>query len=214
LSSLFLYKIKSNYFYILIFFHLLFALLFLNIYSHPHSRVIASNWIYQNISVGSTVTSEYWDDPLPLSIYPNSHDNFVPITIAPYDFDTSEKIDKLYSQINSANYIVMSSNRLWGSIPLVPKLYPFTSKYYQDLFSRKLNYSKILEVNSYPGIFLPFVKNCYYFGLSNYPGVKNNWFDIDKQCLYPGIYLRDDTAEESFTVYDHPKVLIFARNDN
>ena len=104
----------------------------------------------------------------------------------------------------------MSSNRLWGSIPLVPDLYPSTSKYYQDLFANKLNFSKILEINSYPGFNIPFIKNCYYFGLTNMPH-NNSWF-VKINCLHPGIYFRDDTAEEAFSVYDHPKVLIFTND--
>lgn len=213
ISSLFFLNLKSKYFYTLLFLHFLFALSFLNIYRFPHTRVIASNWIYQNIAVGSTITNEYWDDALPLSIYPNYPQSYSTVTVAPYDFDTPEKIDKLYSQINLADYIFMSSNRLWASIPLVPKLYPYTSLYYDNLFAQKLNFTKVLEVNVYPGFSLPFLNKCFYFGPSNFPGIKNNWFDIDDKCLSPGVYLRDDTAEESFTVYDHPKVLIFSRTN-
>jgi hypothetical protein len=41
--------------------------------------------------------------------------------------------------------------------------------------------------------------------------IDNKFFDIDKNCSYPGIYFRDDLAQESFTVYDHPQVIIFSR---
>ncbi len=210
---LFSFTKKSIYLIIIITLHFIYGLAFLNIYSHNHTRVDASNWIYQNIPPQSYITNEYWDDPLPLNLinYPSGIYN--QITLTPYDIDSPEKIDKLYSQIYQADNIIMSSNRLWGSIPLVPQLYPDTSQFYQNLFSTKLDFKKTLEVNSYPGFNLPLLKYCYYFGPSNFPGSNNNWFDIDKQCLYPGIYLRDDTAEEAFSVYDHPKVLIFTRTN-
>jgi len=201
---------QTVYFILIIVFHFIYGFSFLNIYSHNHARVDASDWIYQNISPQSTITNEYWDDPLPLPIQNFFSNIYHQVTLSPYDSDTPQKIDKLYSQIDSADYIIMSSNRLWASIPLVPKLYPFTSKYYQDLFSGKINYSKILEINSYPGFNLPFIKNCYYFGPTNMPH-NSSWF-VKINCLYPGIYFRDDTAEEAFSVYDHPKVLIFRNN--
>jgi hypothetical protein len=108
--------------------------------------------------------------------------------------------------------MVLSSNRLWASIPQVPRRYPQTTEFYEKLFTGKLNYNNVLEVSSYPGFTVPFLNKCYYIGMSNLPGVKNKWFDVESGCMYPGIYLRDDTAEESFSVYDHPKVFIFQRN--
>ncbi len=213
LASLPFIKSKSKLLSLFLLCHFLYAVGFLNIYSYPHSRVQASAWIYNNIAPGLTITNEYWDDPLPLSLRNNYSSIYNGIMLSPYDSDSPEKIQKLYNLINSADYIFMSSNRLWGSIPLVPHLYPYTSDYYKNLFSHNLNYKKVLEINSYPGFNIPIIKYCYYFGPSNFPGIQNNWFDVDKRCLYPGIYLRDDTAEESFTVYDHPKVLIFARTD-
>lgn len=186
---------------------------FINIYSVPHSRNQASLWIYQNLPGGSVITNEYWDDPLPLSLPGYSPNLFNGIMVSPYDPDSSEKIAKLNLQINSADYLIMSSNRLWGSIPLVPQKYPLTSKFYQDLFSQKLNFSPLIEINVYPGFRLPFLKKCYYFGPTNFPGITNHWFAVDSRCFYPGIYFRDDIAEEAFTVYDHPKVLIF-KNKN
>jgi len=210
LCLFFAYLSKDNkYQKIFIIFHLIFGLLFLNIYSHNHTRVDASKWIYQNVPSGSIITNEYWDDPLPLNIKSYNASVYNGLTLSPYDPDSAQKIDNLYSQINSADYIVMSSNRLWHSIPF-STIYPLTSKYYSDLFSGKLNFIKVFENNSYPGLSLPLDK-CYYFGPTNFPGIKNDWFSIDSNCLYPGIYLRDDSAEEAFTVYDHPKVLIFQK---
>lgn len=196
---------------ILFFLHLIYGLFFLSIYTRPHSRVQASNWIYQQLPAGSRITNESWDDPLPLYLSPRHPNIYQSITLPLYDPDTPEKWQNINPILDNTDYIIMSSNRLWGSIPKVSIKYPISSKFYQDLFNENLNFKKLIEVNSYPGLNLPFLSGCYYFGPTDYPGLKPSWFDIDSNCSYPGIYLRDDIAEEAFSVYDHPKVLIFAR---
>ncbi|PIU73254.1 hypothetical protein COS78_03260 [Candidatus Shapirobacteria bacterium CG06_land_8_20_14_3_00_40_12] len=185
---------------ILIVFHFLFCFTFLGIYSHPHSRVQASTWINQNLPAASVLSTEYWDDILPL----DNNQRFDIQTLAIASPDTPEKWEKINDQLKEIDYLILSSNRAWASITKVSKLFPETSSFYQGLFSEK----PLKEFNSYPGFSLPFLRSCYYFGPTNKP-LEKGWFAQDPNCLYPGIYLRDDTAEEAFTVYDHPKVLIF-----
>lgn len=190
-------------------FQFLSVLFFLSIYSHLHSRVMASRWILENIPPGSNLSAEYWDDALPLGAQNYQHSS-----LALFDPDTSQKWQKINSDLNQIDYLILSSNRLWASIPRVPDLYPISSPFYQDLFSGNKNFTLIKKFTSYPGLPLPFLKHCFYFGPSNYPAPKNHWLEVDRDCLYPGVYFRDDTAEEAFTVYDHPQVLIFRRQNN
>lgn len=211
LSSYYLSKFKKTFIIkSVIIYQILFAFCFISIYSRPHSRVQASQWIYQNISPGSVITNEYWDDPLPLYLPGRDPNTYQGIMLPLYDGDSQQKWSVLRPQIDSANYLIMSSNRLWGSIPKVPHLYPQTSQFYRDIFNQQTNFKLATKFVSYPGISLSFLNKCYYFGPTNYPSVYNNWFEVDSNCNYPGIYLRDDTADESFTVYDHPQVLIFS----
>ncbi len=213
LSSYYLSFLKKTIFIkLLITFQLLSVFFFLSIYSHPHSRIQASRWIYQNISPGSVITNEYWDDPLPLYLPEENPNNYQGIMLPLYDSDSQQKWSILKPQIDSADYLIMSSNRLWGSIPKVPNIYPQTSQFYQDIFNYHTDFKPIAKFVSYPGVYLPFLTSCYYFGPTNYPSKTNNWFEIDSNCNYPGIYLRDDIAEEAFSVYDHPQVLIFSRH--
>lgn len=194
--------------------HIIYCFAFLSIYSRPHSRIQSSVWIYQNIPPKSKIANEYWDDPLPLYL-PNYIFDYQNEMLHFYDSDSKEKWQKINSILKDTNYLFMTSNRLWGSIPRVPDKYPITAKFYQDVFDEKLNFKKVLEINSYPGFVIPFLKQCFYLGPTNFPyaNQKNKWFEIDKNCEYPGIFLRDDIAEEAFTIYDHPKVLIF-KNTN
>ncbi|RLC34188.1 hypothetical protein DRH14_03515 [Candidatus Shapirobacteria bacterium] len=198
---------------ILFAFHFLYFFAFLSIYSRPHSRLQASTWIYQHLPANSVITNEAWDDPLPLNLPRHLSSVYQGKMLSLYDPDAPEKWLKLNPIFKQADYLIMSSNRLWGSIPRLPQRYPQTTKFYQQLFDNQSNFKKLIEINSYPGIALPFLKKCYYFGPTNFPYKENTneWFTIDNQCLHPGIYIRDDTSEEAFTVYDHPKVLIFKK---
>ena len=193
--------------------NLIYCFLFLSIYTKPHTRIQASEWIYQNIPSNSTIANEYWDDALPLSLDYSSSSLYSNQNLHLYDSDTETKWQEINSILDNTDYIFLTSNRLWSSIPTVPTRYPIATKYYQDLFDGNSQFKKIIEFNSYPGIHLPFLKKCFYFGPTNYPYLetKNHWFDIDSTCSYPGIYLRDDNAEEAFSVYDHPKVIIFKK---
>jgi hypothetical protein len=199
-------KIKKSLIIFIWILFILFATAFFSFYSRPNSRVQASNWVNQNIPKDSVLSSEYWDDALPLG-----YSDYKNISLPLFDSDSDEKWEKINKSLGEIDYLIMSSNRLWASIPRVPDKYPQASEFYKNLFAEKLNFRKIKEFNSYPGFSLPFLKSCFYFGPTNYPGIKNNWFSADKHCSYPGIYFRDDTAEEAFTVYDHPKVLIFKK---
>lgn len=156
----------------------------MNIYSHPITRVSASSWIYENIPPGSVIANEHWDDPLPLHLPGKTPQSFTGEMLPLYDPDTPEKWEKINALLTNIDYLILSSNRLYGSIPKVPERYPLTSRYYQDLFSGKLGFKKTAEFSSYP---------CF-------PPGQNYLF-----CF------NDDSSEEAFTVYDHPKVIIFKK---
>lgn len=176
-------KIKNNFLLLVIYLLLLiWPLSFIQIYSRPHSRVTASYWIYENVPPGSTISCEHWDDCLPLSLGSyNSWQFYRTETLELYNPDTWEKWKKVNKQLGKLDYLIMSSNRLWGSIPKVPEKYPQTAQFYNDLFSGKLQFIKVAEFSSYPTV-----------PILNIP-------------------IPDDSSDESFTVYDHPKVIIYKK---
>lgn len=194
---------------IIIFINIISCLSFLNIYSKKHSRVLASEWICSNVPNFSTISSESWDDTLPLRIETCQSKEYKEISLGMYDIDSEEKITHLNNQLREVKYLVLSSNRVWGSIPKFPSRYPYTSNFYKKLFNDQLEFEKVKEIYSYPGFDIPYIGGCILIGPSNYPGVQNNLIEFDNKCQNPGIYFRDDILEESFTVYDHPKVVIF-----
>ncbi|MBI4791017.1 MAG: glycosyltransferase family 39 protein [Chloroflexi bacterium] len=154
---------------------------FTSIYTRHYTRVAASEWIYDNVPPGSKLGNEVWDDPMPTRV--EGKDPFggmyTGIDMSWYDEDTPEKRVKALGWLDAADYIILSSNRLYGSIPRLPMRYPLTVKYYEWLFDGTLGFQNVAEFTSRP------------------------------QLL--GIEINDDNAEEAYTVYDHPKVLIFKK---
>jgi hypothetical protein len=164
----------------------LYPVSFMSIYSHPHSRITASKWIYQNIDSGSRLTNEHWDDGLPVNL-PNQSRSYVHIELPMFDQDTPKKWQEVIPKLNEADYLVMSSNRLYGTIPKHPQYYPLSSRYYDLLLKDRFKgYTQVAEFTSRP---------CF-------PPVGKSWF-----CY------QDDNAEEAFTVYDHPRVLIYRKTN-
>ncbi|MBP8591315.1 glycosyltransferase family 39 protein [Candidatus Shapirobacteria bacterium] len=160
---------------------------FLRIYLQPHPRIAASEWIYQNVPPGSSLTCEYWDDclPLPLDSKKNNEALGYKIeTLKPFDEESEAKKETREEQLKRADYLILSSNRAWKPISQNKNHYPQTAQFYQDLFGQKLGWQKVAEFTSSPG-FPPFGK--------------------------PWVTFPDQGADEAFTVYDHPQVIIFQK---
>jgi len=178
----------------------LWALAFTNVYRRPLTRVEASEWMLANLPAQSVITHEMWDDGLPFNVRGQpgksitgckSGDECVPppgsqppdfyvLDIEPYADDLSSPSSTLLDGINHADYLSLSSNRLYASIPRAPAKWPMTSRFYELLLADKLPGFRLRKTfTSYPTIF--------------------------------GISINDDAAEGNFTVYDHPKVLLYEK---
>ena len=133
----------------------LWALAFTNIYRQPLSRVQASVWIYDNVPEGATIAHEHWDDAVPFSLPGGNriHERYGSLEMAPYNPDSDEKLEELVADLDQADYIAISSNRLYKSIPRVPARYPMTSRYYDLLFKEQLGFEIAGSFTSYPSLF-------------------------------------------------------------
>jgi hypothetical protein len=165
---------------------LIWPLSFISIYSQPNTRTTASSWIYGHIPPGTKIAREHWDDGLPIG-GPNYFDY---LELPMYEPDNTEKWQKINSVLQEADYIIIASNRLYTPLmkmtdcsKLPPdRCYPRTAEYYQNLFSGKLGFYKVAEFWTLPTI-----------PLTN-------------------LQINDFSADETFTVYDHPKIMIFKKN--
>lgn len=123
------------------------------IYLKPHSRAEASEWIYENIPAGSVISSEHWDDGLPVSFPDYPVGQYVGVQLALYDADNDAKLARLIGQLHRVDYIVLSSDRLIGSIPRMPDRYPMTTAYYEALVSGELGFELVADFQSPPELF-------------------------------------------------------------
>jgi len=130
----------------------LWALAFTNIYRRPLSRVQASVWMIDNLPAKSTITCEAWDDCVPFSTQGKQAD-FNVVQMGPYGADLSDPTSDMLKFIDEADYIALSSNRLYGSIPRTPAKWPMTSNYYKLLFEEKLGFRLKKTFTSYPSLF-------------------------------------------------------------
>jgi 4-amino-4-deoxy-L-arabinose transferase-like glycosyltransferase len=156
---------------------------FLAIYTRPNTRVSATKWINENIIPGSTLATEHWDDALPL--FPNKGYKNVELTL--YEPDTDEKWRTLNERLSGTDYIIIASNRLYT--PLM-KLTNCERLPRERCYKRTADYYRRLF-----GDELGFSKVAEFTSFPTFGPVK-----ID-----------DQGADESFTVYDHPKVMIFRK---
>ncbi|MCI0528883.1 MAG: hypothetical protein L0Y56_15715, partial [Nitrospira sp.] len=175
---------------------------YLSIYLRPHSRVLATQWIKTHIPPGQHLSCEHWDDCLPLG-----HQGIYQTVEFPlYGVDTPQKWIDMSTRLNQTDYLILTSNRLYGSIMTVPAKYPLTHRFYSLLFAGKLGFQKVAEFTSRPTLPLPFVSWCF-----TPPGVTYGKVALASQSCSPGLSFVDDYADETFTVYDHPKVIIFKK---
>ena len=146
------FKLGRLLIFVIIFSSIVWGLAFFSIYLKPQTRIVASEWIYQNIPSGSRIYTEHWDDGLPVNLPKSNQGKYEIEELTIYEPDNSQKIDYFSEKLSEGNYIILSSRRLWGTLINLERKYPITSRYYKLLFSEKLGYQKVAEFSSYPKI--------------------------------------------------------------
>lgn len=152
----------------------------------------------------SPIMETSWDDGLPLRM--DGYDPFGGIytpelNLELYWDDNAEKLARFTSTLNAGEYIFISSNRQWGTTTRVPERYPLTSKYYRELIGCPPEKEILWCYNvATPGLWQG-----------------NLGFDLVQTFTsYPrifGLEINTQFADEAFTVYDAPKVLLFKKTD-
>ncbi len=146
-----------------------------------------------------------WDDALPLGLdgY-NPYDYSQGIYRSDLNFemywdDNPSKLQRFESVLDQADYIFISSNRQWGTTVRLPERYPLTTEYYRQLLGCPAGQEIIW---------------CYSVAK---PGMFQGGLGFELTSVFQSdpnlgsLRINDQFAEEAFTVYDHPKVLIFKK---
>ena len=177
----------------------LYSLAFTSIYTRPHSAVEASQWMTEHAPSGAIILREHWEESL------RDMGGYVDVELPMYDPDTLGKLKLISEELARGDYLVLYSHRLYGTISRLPHRYPWSRAYYHALFSGDLGYVLKHSFTSYPSL----------LGISLLDDTFERAGLVEPTDLDPGetglINLNLGYADESFVVYDHPKVLVFQR---
>lgn len=156
-----------------------------------HSRIAASEWMWQNLPAGTVVANESsWDDGLPSAIristggdllYGDVGGHFTSVALAIDLPDNAEKAHTIATRLAGADVLAISSERMRKPILALGERFPMTTRYYRMLASGEL---------------------CFELVYQNKPGytVLGQRFD-------------DSWAQEPWSIYDHPQVEIYRKLD-
>jgi YYY domain-containing protein len=145
-----------------------------------------------------------WDDGLPLRM--DGYDAYGGMYQGDLNFemywdDNADKLSRFETNLDAGDYVFITSNRQWATTTRVPERYPLTVAYYRNLIGCPEDKDVIWCYNvAEPGMF----KGNFGFELvqtfTSYPEIFGHQFNTQ-------------FAEEAFTVYDAPKVLLFKKTD-
>ncbi|HUW24513.1 MAG TPA: glycosyltransferase family 39 protein [Patescibacteria group bacterium] len=161
------------------------GIVFSSIYFRPDIRFQASDWIYKNIPASSRILSET-GNVIDIPILPLSNPDHSLSSVS-FDFYRLDENPRLLSQLldslSNSDYVFVPSRRLFANHLRLPQDYPLTAKYYKLLFSGQLGFTEIKKFQPFPNLSLI----TYHLSLS------------------------DESAEETWSVFDHPVVRVFQK---
>jgi hypothetical protein len=166
---------------------LVYAIAFVQLYSMEHPYRLASAWIYENVPPGSKIASPHWDDKIPVTLPGPGNRTAQIYKMEGKDFDLP-----VYEQDNPQNIQLLltrmaAADYISFATPRTPDSIPRIEREYPHT-------TAIIQLLWAEKL-----------GFSLAKTVKN-------RPSFLGITFNDDLADESFSVYDHPKAVIF-RND-
>ena len=163
----------------------------------------------------STIAVEAWDEAVPVRVDGrDGYSIYHGVEIQRQWEDNEEKLNQLVAWLDQSDYVTMSSNRAYGSMSRMPRRYPLTSEYYRTMFTGELGFKLIGSIESYPTL-----------GPFTFPDQETTqalglWPDPTR-CPLAGVSTCRDLinvplppAEEAFSVYDHPRVLVFEKTSD
>ncbi len=168
------------------------GLALLNVYSQPNTRIQASLWMYSHLKPGSVLTYEQWDDPLPVPVGNNGPSEFVQATYPDASGQVQTGLD-LYGDDT-----LQKAQQLAHLLPHIDCITMATDRLDKSIPRLPRRYP--LTIHYYQLLFSGQLGFNLAAHFENHP----NLF---------GVTLDDSNADESYSVFDHPTVRIFVREN-
>lgn len=197
--------IRCSLFIVLLAGSFLHCLAFVSIYRSPHPWLVASEWIREHVPAGAVIAVEQWDHPLPVG----GADDYDLQELPVFDEDApqgraAEKWAAMEVTLAEADYIVIASRRGYAALARWPERYPLTADYYRRLFTGELGFRPVACFGRTPRLGPLAIVDDPTAGLG---------FSLPEVCQPEApLVLRVWRLDESFVVYDHPRVVIFQRS--
>ncbi len=168
------------------------GLALLNVYSQPNTRIQASRWMYMHLQLHAMLTYEQWDDPLPVAVDGHDPSEFVQTEYTNVYGQATTGLD-LYGDDTMAKAQLLAR--------LLPKIDVITMPTDRlDKSIPRLPDRYPLTIHYYQLLFSGQLGFHLAAQFENHP----NLF---------GITLNDSSADESYSVFDHPTARIFVRDN-
>ncbi|MGQ9682108.1 MAG: ArnT family glycosyltransferase [Anaerolineae bacterium] len=182
---------------------LAYAVAFAGIYLRTHPWMAASQWLCGEAPKGAAVVAEVWDDTLPVRAVQECIGSYRQVWIDPYAPEDARKLEALLEALQQADYVVLPSQRAYASVGLQPARYPLMAAYYRQLFAGALGYELAYVATNYPRLGP--------LALVDEPlaGSGLRLAGLPRPAAW---VLSWGRADESYSVYDHPRVLIFRKH--
>jgi len=154
----------------------------------------------------ATIANETdFDYPLPINV--DGYNAFGglyrgDLNLQVYWDDNVDKLNRFITTLNDTDYILIPTNHQYGQITRLPERYPLTTLYYRELIGcpegREIIWCyRVAQPETFEG--------------------RLGYDLVAVFEAYPKLgplVINDQAAEEAFTFYDHPKVLIFRKNES
>ena len=168
----------------------------------------------------SVIANQHWDEGVPFRM--DGKDGFdsyyrgltsgggemqVYAEEDPYiDENNPGKLETLLRGMDEADYLILNSNRHYASVARLPWRFPLTNAYYDALMGGRLGFELVADFARFPQLG-PFIFNDQEMPQTLVHPATTQGTPLGIQVPYP-------PAEEAFSVYDHPRVLIYKKTAN
>jgi YYY domain-containing protein len=156
-----------------------------NLYLSEHSWIRVSRWMHQHLPPESTLINASWDDSLPVYTPNQSATSFKIKEAKWYNLNSNTEIHELATTLANGDFVIFATGRIPGSI----------LRYQSNFYDQENEAQHRLAIAALNGLFSGNLGYTKYHTFKTYPTFLNYKWDTD-------------LADESLSVYDHPKTFI------